>query len=28
LNDPFILYHTKQFYQRPSPEMVMKKLFL
>lgn len=26
LNDPFILYHTKQFYQRPSTEMVMKRL--
>ncbi len=23
LNDPFILYHTKQFYQRPTHEMVM-----
>ena len=24
LNDPFILYHTKQFYKRPSHEMILK----
>ncbi len=26
LEDPFILYHTKQFYERPSKEMILTNL--